>query len=116
MKFFLVLTLLIAVTIVVFTAQNPTVITLTFINWTVTGHVALILAVPFVVGVIAGLSLLMPVWWKKVKIVKANKKRIHELESELSSTSQRLEDEESKQKTEGTESTETETKQDSEEQ
>ena len=75
MRLFLLLALVMAISIIVFTVQNSAEITLTFINWTLSGPLALILAVPFIVGVIAGASLLIPIWWKKAKALKAQKKR-----------------------------------------
>ncbi len=88
MRLFLLLALAMAISIIVFTVQNSAEITLTFINWTLSGPLALILAVPFVVGVIAGASLLIPIWWKKAKALKAQKKRLHELESAASTDSE----------------------------
>jgi len=67
MKFFLFLALLIAVAIIVFTAQNQSDITLKFINWELTYQLPVMLALPFFVGTIAGIALIVPVWLKKSK-------------------------------------------------
>lgn len=88
MRFFLVLALIIAVGIIVFTAQNQTDITLQFINWELSYSVPVMLAFPFFVGSIAGVALVLPLWIKKGKTIKVQKKRIHELETELTSLSE----------------------------
>ena len=67
MRLFLFLALFIAVIIIVFTAQNQTDITLTFLNWELSKPLPVMLAVPFFVGVIAGIALVVPAWMKKSK-------------------------------------------------
>lgn len=94
MRFFLILALIISVAIIVFTAQNQTEITLQFINWDLVGPLPVMLAVPFFVGTIAGVVLIIPAWLKKSKSVKTHKKRIHELEAEVASLSEQIESEE----------------------
>ncbi len=94
MRFFLVLALIIAVGIIVFTAQNQADITLKFINWELSYSVPVMLALPFFVGTFAGMALFIPLWMKKGKTVKGQKKRIHELETELASLSEQGQDEE----------------------
>ena len=94
MRFFLFLALIIAVLIIVFTAQNQTEISLKFINWELSGPLPLMLAVPFLVGTVAGLVLVVPVWMKKAKTVKMHKRRIHELEEKLSNISEEVKSEE----------------------
>jgi uncharacterized integral membrane protein len=73
------LALIIAVVIIVFTAQNQTEITLTFINWELSKPLPVMLAVPFFVGAIA---------------VKKHKKKIHELEEKLLHISEEVKTEE----------------------
>jgi uncharacterized integral membrane protein len=106
MKLFLFLALLISVAIIVFTAQNQAEITLTFMSWELSEPLPVMLAVPFFVGVIAGAALVVPVWMKKSKTAKSQKRRIHELEDEIAAkTEQEKEDtaEVEKQGEEGTE-------------
>lgn len=83
MKLFLFLALLISVAIIVFTAQNQADITLKFMSWELSQSLPVMLAVPFFVGVMAGAALVVPVWMKKSKTAKSQKRRIHELEDEL---------------------------------
>jgi uncharacterized integral membrane protein len=90
MKFFLLLALIVAVGIIFFTVQNTEVITLSFFQWELSGPVPLILSVPFGVGVVAGMSLFVPIWWKGTKSSKTLKRRIHELEGELTKAAEKL--------------------------
>ena len=94
MRFFLFLALIIAIVIIIFTFQNHTDITLIFFNQEVSGPLPIILAIPFFVGTIAGLALIVPVWLKKARTVKAQKKQIHELEDKLLNISEQLHAEE----------------------
>ncbi len=89
MKLFLFLALLIAVAIIVFTAQNQAEITLTFMNWELSEPLPVMLAVPFFVGVLAGAALILPIWAKKSKTAKSQKKRIHELEDEIAAKNEK---------------------------
>ncbi len=94
MKFFLVLALILAVGIIVFTAQNQTDITLNFMSWELSYSVPVMLALPFFVGTLAGMALIAPLWMKRGKTGKVQKKRIHELETELASLSEHSHSEE----------------------
>jgi uncharacterized integral membrane protein len=85
MKIFLFLALVIAVAFIVLTVQNPTmVITLDFINWTFSGPPAVMLSVPFVAGIMTGVFLVIPAWWKKSMQARSCKKQAQDLETELS--------------------------------
>jgi len=85
MKIFLFLALVIAVAFIVLTVQNPSmVITMDFINWTFSGSPAVILSVPFVAGILAGVFLVIPAWWKKSMQARSFKKQAQDLETELS--------------------------------
>ena len=97
MKFFLLLALIIAIAIIVFTAQNQTDISLTFIQWELSGPLPLMLAVPFLVGTVAGLALVVPIWIKKAKTVKTYKRQIHELEEKLINISEEAKTEETEE-------------------
>ena len=86
MHFFLFLAFVIAVALVIITFQNPTEIPIKFINWTFEEPLALALAIPFAAGLLTGLFLFIPVWWRKAKLARSQKKRIKELESEMEQT------------------------------
>jgi len=85
MKLFLFLAVVIAVAFIILTVQNPsTVITLDFIKWTFSGPPAIMLSVPFIAGILAGIFAFIPAWWRKSAQVRSCKKQVQELETELS--------------------------------
>ncbi len=88
MRFFLVLALILTILFVILAIQNPTVITLTFIKWTFSGPLTFILALIFAAGILGGIFLFIPTWWRKVKGCRAQKRRIQELERELLSATE----------------------------
>jgi putative membrane protein len=83
MQFFLFLALIIALALVLFAVQNSTVITLTFIKWTFDGSLAFILALTFAIGILTGIFLFIPTWWRNAKKGRSQRKRIQELEREV---------------------------------
>jgi uncharacterized integral membrane protein len=93
MHFFTVLVLVIAIAFVFITVQNPEPIEMTLATWHFSGPLAVILASFFGVGILAGIFLMIPTWWKRVKQSRTRNKRIHELEEEISGASQQVEQE-----------------------
>ncbi len=85
---------LIAVVFVIITFQNPVDISMKFIKWNFSGPFSVMLAVPFIAGTLVGIFLVIPTWWKKLKLARTQKKRIQELESELSTFKEQVEPEE----------------------
>jgi len=84
MKFFLIIALVIAVVFGVIAFQNPDLeISITFIKWTITKPAIVVTAVPFGVGLIIGILLVVPGWIKKGKQSRMHKRRVTELEEEL---------------------------------
>lgn len=85
MQLLLFIVVVILVVFGVITFQNPDVnVTMKFIKWTFESKpLALVLAVPFAVGILAGSFIFVPPWLKKASLARHQKKRIHELESEL---------------------------------
>ena len=85
MQLFLFFAVVIMVVFGLVTFQNPDVsVTMKFINWTFEQKpLALMLAIPFVIGILAGTFICVPPWLKKVSLARHQKKRIHELESEI---------------------------------
>lgn len=86
MQFFLFLALIFALIFMLLAIQNPTVITLGFIKWDFSVPLAFILALIFAAGILTGIFLLIPTWWRKVKVGRAQRRRIQELEKELLTT------------------------------
>jgi uncharacterized membrane protein YciS (DUF1049 family) len=92
MKFFLLVALTVAVVIGAVSFQNPDIdISLKFIKWTITEPIAIIIAVPFGVGLIIGMALIIPGWMKKAKQARTNKKKVGELEEELAKAQDQVE-------------------------
>ena len=90
MHFFLLIAFLIAVAFITIAFQNPEPVTMKFISWTLSEPLALALAVPFAAGLLSGIFLFIPMWWKKSRLVRSQKKRIKELETELSDVEGRV--------------------------
>ncbi|HDK81602.1 MAG TPA: LapA family protein [Nitrospirae bacterium] len=83
MQVFLFLAMILVLGVLFFAVQNSEVITITFFNWIFEGSLALILALAFSSGLLAGILLFIPTWWGKMKTGRAQKKRINELEQQL---------------------------------
>lgn len=83
MKFFLLIVFLIAVTFGIVAFQNNAEVSVKFIKWDFSEHIAIVLGVSFVAGLVAGILLLLPPLWKKSANARHAKKRVHELEEEL---------------------------------
>ncbi len=88
MQFFILLAIIIAMALVVFAVQNATAITLTFLAWQFSGSLVVILALTFAAGVLTGIFLSAPTWLKKTKEGRVQKRRIQELEKELSKSTE----------------------------
>jgi len=72
--------------------QNPDIeISLTFIKWTITEPIMIIIAVPFGVGLLIGIALVVPVWIKKAKQARMHKRKASELEEELTKAQDQVE-------------------------
>ncbi|UCD35427.1 MAG: LapA family protein [Nitrospiraceae bacterium] len=82
MKVFLLIVLIVAGALGIVAFQNNTEVTVQFIKWTLTGHMAVVLSVPFAVGLLAGISMLLPSLWRKASQARYLKKRVKELEEE----------------------------------
>ena len=85
MQLFLFIAVVIMVVFGFITFQNSDVtVTMKFIKWTFEQEpIALMLAVPFAIGILTGSFIFVPPWLKKANLARHQKKRIHELESEL---------------------------------
>ena len=84
MQFFLFLSLLIAVVLMIFAFQNSEIIKLKFLSWEFENPLSIIFALAFTAGLVSGIFLSVPAWWRKTKTNRLHKKRIQELEKELS--------------------------------
>jgi uncharacterized integral membrane protein len=83
MQFFLFLALILVLALVLFAIQNSIAATLTFVTWNFESSLTFILALAFTAGMMTGIFLFIPTWWRKVRKNRAQRKRIQELEREL---------------------------------
>jgi uncharacterized integral membrane protein len=83
MQFFLFLALILVLALVLFAIQNSIATTLTFVTWNFESSLTFILVLAFTVGMMTGIFLFIPTWWRKVRKNRAQRKRIQELEREL---------------------------------
>ena len=85
MQLFLFITVVIMIVFGSIHFQNQDLtITMKFITWTFEQKpIALILAIPLAIGILAGSFICVPPWLKKTSLARHQKKRIHELEAEL---------------------------------
>jgi uncharacterized membrane protein YciS (DUF1049 family) len=92
MKFFLFMAFIVAVVLGAIAFQNPDIeISLTFIKWTITEPIMIVIAVPFGVGLLIGISLVVPGWIKKAKQARMHKRKVSELEEELTKAQDQVE-------------------------
>ena len=92
MKFFLFVAILVAALIGSVAFQNPDLeVSLTFIQWTIAKPIAIIIAVPFGIGLLIGILLVVPGWLKKAKQARVNKRKVKELEEELAKAQDQVE-------------------------
>ena len=85
MQLFLIITVVIMIVFGSVHFQNPDLtVTLKFITLTFEQKpLALILVVPFAIGILTGSIIFVPPWLKKVNLARHQKKRIQELEAEI---------------------------------
>jgi uncharacterized membrane protein YciS (DUF1049 family) len=103
MQLFLFIAVVIMVVFGLITFQNSDVtVTMKFIKWTFEQEpIALVLAVPFVIGILTGTFICVPPWLKKASLARHQKKRIHELESGLAELAEQADSEGVEVETEG---------------
>ncbi len=87
MQFLVFIAIVIAMALVVFAVQNATAVTLTFLSWEFTGSLAVILALTFALGVLTGVFLSAPAWLRKAREARTHRRRVQELEREVSTSS-----------------------------
>ena len=80
MQIFLFLALLIAFTLVIFAVQNSALVTVTFLAFHFEGTLALILVVVFASGVLTGILMAVPSFWRKSSALREQRRKIKKLE------------------------------------
>ncbi len=83
MLFFIVLALLIAIAIVLFSVQNSAIVTVSFLAFHYNGSLALILVVVFTLGLLAGMLISIPSLLRKSSDLREQKKRVKQLEESI---------------------------------
>lgn len=84
MQYFLFLALIITMALVIFAMQNLTDVTISFFFWRFSGPLAFVLAITFASGILTGILLSVPTLLRRSRERRLQKKRLHELEEELS--------------------------------
>ena len=80
MQIFLFLALLIAFVLVLFAVQNSALVTVTFLTFHFVGSLALILVVVFASGVLTGILMAVPSFWRKSSALREQRRKIKQLE------------------------------------
>ena len=80
MYLFLLMALLICIAIVLFAVQNATLVTVTFLNFHFAGSLAFILVVVFALGVLSGMLMTVPSFWRKSSALREQKRKVKQLE------------------------------------
>jgi len=80
MQIFLFLALLISFALVLFAVQNSALVTVTFLAFHFEGSLALILVVVFASGVLTGILMALPSFWRKSSALREQKRKIKQLE------------------------------------
>jgi len=81
---YLIVALVIAVLAVVFALQNSMLVTISFLSWTITGSLSLVLLATLAIGALIGLLVLAPTLLKNTIKASSQRKRIKALEHEAS--------------------------------
>jgi lipopolysaccharide assembly protein A len=80
MYLFLFLALLICIVIVLFAVQNAALVTVTFLAFHFAGSLAFILVVVFALGVLSGMLMTVPSFWRKSAALREQRKKVRQLE------------------------------------
>jgi putative membrane protein len=82
-QFFLVLSLVIAIALVLFALQNAMVVTVSFLSFHFVGSLAFILVIVFAAGFLAGILVSVPSVLRKGAAFRQQKKKVKQLEEDL---------------------------------
>ncbi|NTU53531.1 MAG: LapA family protein [Chlorobiaceae bacterium] len=81
--FYLIFAFIISAIAVIFALQNTMLVTVSFLSWTISGSLSLVLLVTLAIGVLIGLLVLIPSVLKKAFLASSQRKRIIILENEV---------------------------------
>jgi len=80
MQIFLFLALLIVIVIVLFAVQNAALVTVTFLSFHFEGSLAFILVVVFALGLLSGMLMTVPSFWRKSAALREQRRKVKQLE------------------------------------
>jgi len=80
MYLFLILAMLICIAIVLFAVQNAALVTVTFLTFHFAGSLAFILVVVLALGVLSGMLMTVPSFWRKSAALREQKRKVRQLE------------------------------------
>lgn len=83
MQIFLFMALLIAFALILFAVQNSALVTVTFLAYHFEGSLALILIVVFASGVLTGILMAIPSFWRKRSALREQRKKVKQLEESV---------------------------------
>ncbi len=86
MQFFLFLSLLITIALMLFAVQNATITTVSFLTFRFEGSLAFILVVVFAAGFISGILISIPSLLRKGAALREQKKKVKKLEESAKTT------------------------------
>jgi lipopolysaccharide assembly protein A len=92
MQIFLIFALIIAAIAVIFALQNTAVTTVTFLFWKFDGSLALILMLALIAGAVVSILVSSPALIRDKLTIRNQKKQISELEAQLTTHKDRLEE------------------------
>ncbi len=95
MQLFLFITVVIMIVFGSIHFQNPDLtVSIKFITWIFEAKpIALILSIPFAIGILTGAFIFVPPWMKKANLARHQKKQIQELEAQVAEEELEKEDE-----------------------
>jgi putative membrane protein len=79
----LILALILALIVTIFAVQNNTTIEVTFLAWSVDGSLALMLIITFALGILLGLLVSTPAWFRRIRQSANLRRNIRDLEMDL---------------------------------
>jgi lipopolysaccharide assembly protein A len=92
MLIFLIVALILITLAVIFAVQNTVIVTVSFLFWTYTGSLAIILLAALCAGALISLLFYLPSLTRDKWTIRTHKKRLNEMEASLADHKSKLED------------------------
>jgi putative membrane protein len=80
MYIFIFLALLITIAFVLFAVQNAALVTVTFLTYHVEGSLAFILVLVFALGLLSGILVTVPSFWRKSSALREQRRKVRQME------------------------------------